>query len=178
MPTVGRARGGGGRSEPGGGRLAVDAGDGRRSGCGRCSPSGNIMSTIASPTGRGVPDEGSRCMRRPGPALTSTIDAALLFQRAADVAATTSIAGDVQADHPRRLDGAGGDFGVDAVGHVGRRCRRCSGSRCGGSGPAGPAGGTRVGREALLGQDGQGDRRRARSCSGRVAWPSLRAGRR
>ena len=34
---------------------------------------GNIISMIASPTGFGVPEEGSMCILRPGPALTSTI---------------------------------------------------------------------------------------------------------
>ena len=37
------------------------------------SPSGKRSETIASPTGRGVPAEGSRCIRSPGAALTSTI---------------------------------------------------------------------------------------------------------
>ncbi len=35
-------------------------------------PGGNIMSMMASPAGRGFPDDGSRCIRSPGPAFTST----------------------------------------------------------------------------------------------------------
>ena len=34
-------------------------------------PSANMVSMIASPTGRGRPDEGSKCIRKPGLALTS-----------------------------------------------------------------------------------------------------------
>ena len=124
------------------------------------------MSTIASPTGRGVPAEGSRCIRRPGPALTSTIDAALLLQRAADVAGHDVDAGDVQADARGRFDGAGGDLGVDLVGHVGGGA---AGAEVGVAADQDHGAGRRdrLGRVALLGQHRQGDRRRAGSCSGR-----------
>ena len=62
--------------EPRRGGLAVDARDGDD----RNPPvlaGGKEISTIASPTGREMPTDGSRCMRSPGAALTSTIDAAL-----------------------------------------------------------------------------------------------------
>ncbi len=36
------------------------------------SPGGKSVSTMASPTGRGAPTEGARCIASPGPALTST----------------------------------------------------------------------------------------------------------
>ena len=37
------------------------------------SPSWKAELMMASPTGRGVPSEGSMCMRRPGAAFTSTM---------------------------------------------------------------------------------------------------------
>ena len=51
--------------------------------------------------------------------------AALLLQRPADVHGDDVHAGDVQADDAGRFDGAGGDVGMNAIGHVRRRCRRC-----------------------------------------------------
>ena len=46
--------------------------------------------------------------------------APLLFERARDVAGDDVHAGDVEPDHQRGLNGAGGDLGVDQVGDVGR----------------------------------------------------------
>ena len=46
-------------------------------------------------------------------------DASLLLQRPADVADHDVDPGDVEPDDPRGVDGAGGDLGVDLVGHVG-----------------------------------------------------------
>ncbi|MNY28430.1 hypothetical protein D3C86_1624040 [compost metagenome] len=37
------------------------------------SPSANMVETMASPTARPLPNDGCRCMRRPGAALTSTM---------------------------------------------------------------------------------------------------------
>ena len=37
------------------------------------SPRGKRISAIASPTGREMPTDGSRCIRKPGAALTSTM---------------------------------------------------------------------------------------------------------
>ncbi len=53
-------------------------------------PSGNSVSTIASPTGRGLPEEGSKCIRKPGPALTSTITPPWLSSGGEMSLATTS----------------------------------------------------------------------------------------
>ena len=39
------------------------------------SPLMNMLSTMASPTGRGLPNEGLKCMRKPGAALISTMPA-------------------------------------------------------------------------------------------------------
>ena len=48
-------------------------------------PGGKSMSITARPTWRGCPSVGWVCMRKPGPALTSTIAAALLAHGAGDV---------------------------------------------------------------------------------------------
>ena len=54
------------------------------------SPSANIVETIASPTGRALPKEGLRCMRKPGAALISTIPARCSSIGLATVSATRS----------------------------------------------------------------------------------------
>ena len=68
---------------------------------------------MASPTGRGVPADGSRCMRRPGAALTSTMTPPCSSSGSADVRGHHVDAGDVQSDDLGGLDGAGGDLGMD-----------------------------------------------------------------
>ena len=112
---------------------------------------------MASPTGRGLPDEGSRCIRKPGTGVHFDHDSALVLQRTGDVQGNDVDAGHVQADHLGSFDRPGGDFGMDQIGHVGR-------------GAAGaqiavaaddhllPGRRDRVGRIALLAQDVEADR--------------------
>ena len=81
---------------------------------------------------------------------------ALLLQWMADVQGQHVHPGDIETDHPGRLDGMGGDLRVHQVGHIG-------------SGPAGtqvgvaaqqnprPGGRHRIGRQPLFGEDRQGD---------------------
>ena len=54
------------------------------------SPSGKSVATMASPTGREMPTEGCKCIRRPGAALTSTITPPCSSSGALMSVATTS----------------------------------------------------------------------------------------
>ena len=96
------------------------------------SPSANSVSTIASPTGRGHarPKAPGASASRGG--VDFDHDAALLFQRPADVQGHHVDAGDVQADHLGRFDRAGGHLGMDQLGHVDGRAAGAQVARCGG----------------------------------------------
>ena len=56
---------------------------------------------------------------QPGAGVHFDDHARLALQRLGDVHRHDVHAGDVQADHPRGVDGPGGDFRMDLVGHVG-----------------------------------------------------------
>ena len=108
------------RDKPRGGRLAVDSRDGDDRDA-PVSPGAKSVPTIASPTGRDLPTDGSKCIRRPGAAFTSTITPALRFQRAADIEGDDIHAGHVKADDAGRLDRPCRHVGMHQLGDIGRR---------------------------------------------------------
>ena len=118
------------------------------------SPSGKSVATMASPTGREMPTEGCKCIRKPGRRVDLDDHAALLFQRPADVGGHDVHAGDVQADHRGGLDGAGGHLGMDPLGHVDGRA---AGAQVAVAANEDDRAGRRhgLGRVALLGQHAQ-----------------------
>ena len=120
------------------------------------SPSGNSMSTIASPTGRETPADGSRCMRKPGAALTSTITPSCSSSGRLMSWATTSTPAMSRPTILRGVDRAGGHVGMDALGHVDGRAAgaqvRVAADQHDRAGRR-----NRIGREALIGQHGQRD---------------------
>ena len=103
--------------EPGGRRLAVDAGDGDERDAAVLPFRRTAMSTIASPTGRGLPADGSRCIRRPGPALTSTTPPPC-SSSGRPMSRRRRRRRRCPGRRPGGLDGTGGNLGMDAVGHV------------------------------------------------------------
>ena len=124
------------------------------------SPSGNIMSTIASPTGRETPADGSRCIRRPGAALTSTITPPCSSSGRLMSWATTSTPAISRPIDLGGFDRPGRHLGMNAFGHVDGRAAgaqiRIAADQHHRAGRR-----NRIGREALLGQHGQRDHRPA-----------------
>ncbi len=121
------------------------------------SPGANMLSMIASPTGRGFPDEGSMCIRRPGLALTSTTMPPWLSSGWLISTATTSTPATsrpiILAASIARAATSGWTRSVTsaAVPPVLKLALRRM-STCW------PAGGNRIGRVALFGQDIEPDR--------------------
>ena len=83
--------------------------------------SGNIISTIAWPTGCGVPVGRRQMHPQSGAGIDFDHRAALLAQRPADVFGDDVEARNIQADHANRIDGAAGDFRMNRFGNIGRR---------------------------------------------------------
>ena len=84
----------------------------------------NIVPTIASPTGRPLPDDGSRCIRRPGAALISTMmppccssGRLMSWQTTSTPAISRPTIRTPSADNSRGF----ACFGMDQVGDVGGR---------------------------------------------------------
>ena len=115
------------------------------------------MSTMASPTGRGLPADGSRCMRRPGPALTSTTAPRCSSSGRPMSTATTSTPAMSRPTTRAASTARAATSGWTSVGHVGGRAAGAQVAVAADQ-HAHPGRRHRIGRVALLGQDGQGDR--------------------
>ena len=145
------------RDQPRGRRLAVHAGDGDDRNAAGFAPR-KSRSTIASPTG--ARRAAGRLQVHPQARRSVDFDdhAALLLQRPADVVGDDVDAGDVQADHARRVDRRA-PRPPDARGRSRRRrSRRCSGWHCGESILRSPACGIDWGVVPLAGQHRQRNR--------------------
>ena len=90
----------------------------RRSGCGRCRPSGNRWSTMARPTGRGCAFGRLEVHQQAGAGIDLDDGAALLVERARDVLGDQVDAGDVQPDDAGGQRDGVRDLGVHLVGDV------------------------------------------------------------
>ena len=119
------------------------------------SPSGKSVATMASPTGREMPTEGCKCIRKPGDGVDLHDHAALLFQRGADIGRHDVDAGNVQADHLGRFHGAGRHLGMDPLGHVDGRAAGAQVAVAANE-DDGAGGRDGIGRVALIGQNAQG----------------------
>ena len=120
-------------------------------------PSANIVSMIASPTGRGLPLDGSMCIRKPGLALTSMIMPPCSSSGRPMSSAHHVDAGNVQTDDLRGFDGSGGHVRMHQVGHVGGGAAGAE-VRVAADEHVGAGRRHRIGREPLFGQHGQGNR--------------------
>ena len=84
----------------------------------------NSVETMASPTGRDLPADGSICIRNPGPALTSTTTPPCSSSGRPMSDATTSMPAMSRPNDARRFDGTSGDLRMNAVRDVGRGAAR------------------------------------------------------
>ena len=121
-------------NEPRRGGFAVHAGNGGRSECVRRRPPNTTGQRWPRRQGARCRPEGSRCIRKPGAAFTSTMTPPCSFNGREMSCATTSNAGDVQADDLGGVDGAGRDTRMNPLGHVdggaaGAQVRVCGESR-------------------------------------------------
>ena len=136
------------RQQPRGGRFAVDAGDGDDRNA-AVLPSGNIMSMIASPTGRGCAFRRRQVHPQSGAGVHFDDHAALLRERAEMSRATTSTPAMSSPTAMRRVDRAARNFGMHLVGDIGRRAAGAQ-VRVAANEHLGAGGRNRIGRVTLL----------------------------